>query len=133
MLYSFFFFVIINVIINFPTSAGSQKKQENYRKISTSASLTTRKLLTAWIMTNCGKFLKIWEYQTTLPASFKTCMQVKKQQLEQIWNNGLVPNRQRSTSRLYYHPVYLIYMQSTSCEMLGWMKHKLESRLQGEI
>ena len=31
---------------------------------------------------NCGKFLKRWEYQTTLPASFKTCMQVKKQQLE---------------------------------------------------
>ena len=33
----------------------------------------------------------------------------------------------------YYHPVYLIYMWSTSCEMLGWMKHKLESRLLGEI
>ena len=33
-------------------------------------------------MTNCGKFLKRWEYQTALPASFKTCMQVKKQQLE---------------------------------------------------
>ena len=34
---------------------------------------------------------------------------------------------------LYYHPAYLIYKQSTSCEMLGWMKHKLESRFQGEI
>ena len=34
---------------------------------------------------------------------------------------------------VYCHPVYLIYMQSTSSEMLGWMKHKLESRLQGEI
>ena len=33
----------------------------------------------------------------------------------------------------YCHPAYLIYMQSTSCEMLGWMKHKLESRLPGEI
>ena len=33
---------------------------------------------------------------------------------------------------VYCHPVYLTYMQSTSCEMLGWMKHKLESRL-GEI
>ena len=32
-----------------------------------------------------------------------------------------------------FHPAYLIYMQSTSCEMPGWMKHKLESRLQGEI
>ena len=34
---------------------------------------------------------------------------------------------------IYCHPVYLTYMQSTSCEMLGWMKHKLESRLTGEI
>ena len=48
-----------------------------------------------------GKFFKRWEYQTTLPASWKICMQVKKQQLELAWNNGLVPNRKRSTSRLY--------------------------------
>ena len=34
---------------------------------------------------------------------------------------------------VYCHPVYLTYIQSTSCEMLGWMKHKLESRLPGEI
>ena len=34
---------------------------------------------------------------------------------------------------VYCHPAYLIYMQSTSCEMPGWMKHKLESRLPGEI
>ena len=34
---------------------------------------------------------------------------------------------------VYWHPAYLTYMQSTSCEMLGWMKHKLESRLPGEI
>ena len=35
-----------------------------------------------WITTNCGKFLKRWEYQTTLPASWEICMQVKQQQLE---------------------------------------------------
>ena len=34
---------------------------------------------------------------------------------------------------VYCHPAYLTYMQNTSCEMLGWMKHKLESRLPGEI
>ena len=34
---------------------------------------------------------------------------------------------------VYYHPIYLTYIQSTSYEMLGWMKHKLESRLPGEI
>ena len=40
------------------------------------------KPLTVWIITNWGKFLKKWEYQTTLPISWETCMQVKKQQLE---------------------------------------------------
>ena len=40
------------------------------------------KALTVWITTNCGKFLKSWEYQTTLPASWKTCVQIKKQQVE---------------------------------------------------
>ena len=55
--------------IKLSTSAGSLKKQENSRKISTSASLTMLKPLTMWITTNCGKFLKRWEYQTTLSAS----------------------------------------------------------------
>ena len=45
--------------------------------------------------------LENWEYQTTLPASCKTCMQVKKQQLEPDMEQGLVPNWERSTSRLY--------------------------------
>ena len=45
------------------------KKQGNYRKVSTSASLTTPKLLTMWIATNCGKFFKREEHLTTLPAS----------------------------------------------------------------
>ena len=40
------------------------------------------KPLTVWITTNCGKFLKSWDYQTTLPASCEACMQGKKQQLE---------------------------------------------------
>ena len=63
-------------------SAGSSKKQESSRKTSISALLTTSKLLTVWITTNCGKFFKRWEYQTTWPASWETCMQVRKQQLE---------------------------------------------------
>ena len=61
-------------------------------------------------------------------------MQVKKQQLE--------PDMEQKTGSklgkeyikaVYCHPAYLTYMQSTSCEMLGWMKDKLESRLLGEI
>ena len=61
-------------------------------------------------------------------------MQVKKQQLE-------LDTEQQTGSRsgkeyvkaVYCHPAYLTYMQNTSCEMLGWIKHKLESRLLGEI
>jgi len=55
--------------IKLPTSIGSQKKQGNSRKTSTSASYTMPKPLTVWITINCGKFFKRWEYQTTLPAS----------------------------------------------------------------
>ena len=65
-----------------PTSVGSSKKQESFRKTSISALLTMPKPLTVWITTNCGKFWKGWEYQTTWPASWEICMQVRKQQLE---------------------------------------------------
>ena len=77
-----------------------KKAREFQKKTSISALLTTSKPLTVWIMTNCGKFFKRWEHQTTWPASWETCMQVKKQQLDWTWNR-LVPNRKRSTSRLY--------------------------------
>ena len=62
------------------------------------------------------------------------CMQVKKQQLE--------PDMEQQTGSklgkkyikaVYCHPAYLTYIQSISCEMPGWMKHKLESRLLGEL
>ena len=55
--------------INLPTFIGSWRKQGNTRK--TSASLTMQKPLTVWI-TNCGKFLKRWEHQTTFPVSWAT-------------------------------------------------------------
>ena len=58
------------------------EKEREFQKSIYFALLTTPKPLTAWITTNCGKFLKRWEYQTTWPASWETCMQVKKQQLE---------------------------------------------------
>ena len=68
--------------IKLPTSAGSWKKQESSRKTFISALLTMPKPLTVWITINCGKFWKTWEYQTTWPASWEICMQVRKQQLE---------------------------------------------------
>ena len=53
------------------------------------------------LVINCGKFFKRWEYQTTWPASWEICMQVRKQQLELDTEQQTVPNRKRSTSRLY--------------------------------
>ena len=72
-------------------------------------------------MTNCGKPLERWEYQTILPVSWETCMQVKKQQLE-------LDMEQQTGSKLgkeyvkavYYHPAYLTSMQNTSSKMPGW-------------
>ena len=77
------------------------QKSKSSRKTSISALLTMPKPLTMWITINCGKFWKRWAYQTTWPASWETCMQVRKQQLELDMNNRLVPNRKRSTSRVY--------------------------------
>ena len=69
--------------IKLPTSAGPWKKQESSRKTFISALLTIPKPLTVWITINCGKFWKRWEYKTTWLTSWETCMQVRKQQLEQ--------------------------------------------------
>ena len=74
--------------VKLPTSAGSLKKQESFRKTSTSALLIMPKPLTVWITTDCGKFWKRWEYQTTWPASWEICVQVRKQQLEPDMRNA---------------------------------------------
>ena len=61
-------------------------------------------------------------------------MQVKKQQLEldmEQWSGPKLGNEY--VKAVYCYLAYLTYMQSTSWEMLNWTKHKLESRLQGEI
>ena len=87
------------------------------------------KPLTVWITTNCGKFWKRWEYQTTLPASWETCMQVRKQQLEldmKQWTGSKLGKKY--VKAVYCHPTDLTYMQSTSGEIPGSMKHELESR-----
>ena len=60
-------------------------------------------------------------------------MQVKKQQLELDMEQQTSKSGKEYIKAEYCHPAYLTYMQSTSCEMPGWMKHKLESRLLGEI
>ena len=62
------------------------------------------------------------------------CMQVKKHQLElDIEQQTGSKSGKEYFKAVYCHPAYLTYMQNISCEMLGWMKHKMESRLPGEI
>ena len=77
------------------------------------------KPLTVWITINCEKFLKKWEYQTTLHASWETCMHVKKQQLkpdmEQPTGSKL---GKEYVKAIYLHPAYLTSMHRASCEML---------------
>ena len=107
-------------------------KAQSSRKISTSVSLTTLKPLTMWITTNCGKF---WEMG--IPDHL-TCL---------LWN---LYAGQEATVRTRHGTIdwfqigkgvrqgcilspCLTYMQSTSCKMPSWMKHKLEARLPGEI
>ena len=99
--------------IKLRTPAGSQKKQGNFRKTSTSASVTTLK---TWLCGSqqTGKFFKRQELQTTLPVSWEICMEVKKQQLE-------LKTEQRIGSKLgkkyikalHCHLAYLTSMQST--------------------
>ena len=81
-----------------------------------------------------GKFFKRLGYQTTWPASWEICMQVKKQWLEPDMEQQTASTLGKEyVKAVYCHPVYLTYMQNTSFEMLEWMKNQLESRLPGEL
>ena len=91
------------------------EKAREFQKTSTSPLSSMPKPLTMWITTNCGKFWKRWEYQTTLPASWEISMQVKKQQLEmemEQWTGSKLGKE--NIKAVYCHPAYLTYMQSTS-------------------
>ena len=100
-------------------SVGSSKKQESFRK-TVSALLTMPKPLAVLITINCGKFFKRWEYQTTLPASYETCMQVKKQLLEPDMEQWIGSKSGKEyVKAVYCHPAYLTYMQTISCKMPG--------------
>ena len=72
------------------------------------------KPLTVWLTTNSGKFLKRLEYQTTWPASWEICMQVRKQQLELDMEQQTDSKYEKEYIKaVYCHPAYLSYMQST--------------------
>ena len=133
--------------MKWPTSIGSQRKQQNFRKTSTSPLLSMQKALTVgsqqtekFFFSFFWKFLKRWDYQTTLPGSWETFFQVKKQQLEldmEQWTSSKLGKDY--IKDVYCHPVYLTYMQSTSCEMPDWMnqsrwnQHRREKYQQPQI
>ena len=80
------------------------------------------------------KILREMEYQTTWPASWVICMQVRKQELELDMEQQTGSKYEKEyVKAVYCHPAYFTSMQSTSWETLDWKKHKLESRLPGEI
>ena len=109
-----------------PTSVGSSRKQESSKKIYF-CFIGYVKAFDCVDYNKLWKILKRWEYQTTLPASWEICVQVKKQQLEpdmEQWTGSKL--RKEYIKAVYCHPAYLTYIQSTSCEMLGCMKHKLD-------
>ena len=83
---------------------------------------------------NLWKILKEMRIQTTWPASWETCMQVRKQHLELDMEQQTGSNLgMEYIKAVYCHPAYLTDIQSTSREMPGWMKHELESRLPREM
>ena len=89
--------------------------------------MTTLKPLTVWITTNCGKFLKRWGYPRNLYAGQEATVST---------GHGTMTGSKLGkeyVKAIYCFPAYLTYTWGTSCEMQGWMTHKLESRLPGEI
>ena len=98
-----------------PTSVGSSKKHKSTRKTSTSALLTMAKPLTVWITTNCGKFFKRWECQTTWPVSREICMWVRKQQLELDMEQQTGSKLEKEYVKVVYcNSAYLTYVLNTS-------------------
>ena len=119
--------------IKLPTSTGSSKKQESSRKTS---------FLLYWLCQSfwlCGsqqpedilKDMGIRDYQTCLLRNLYAGQEATVRTGHRTKTGSKLGKEYVKT--VYCHPAYLTYMQSTSWEMLGWMKHKLESRLLEEI
>ena len=115
--------------IKMPTSSGSSKKREFQKNIYFCFIDYTK----AFDCVDDSKWWKIIQEMGIpdhLTASSKICMQIKKQTLElDIEQQTGSRSGKEYVKAIHCNPAYLTYMQSTSWETLGWMKHKLESRL----
>ena len=111
-----------------PTSAGSCKKQESSRKTSTSALLTMPKPLTC---VENSKEMGIPDHLTCLLRSLYAGQEATVR--TGYGTTDWFQIGKEYIKAVYCHPAYLTYMKSTSWETLDWKKHKLESRLPGEI
>ena len=120
--------------IKLPSSAGSSRKQESSRKTPISALLTMPKPLTVWIRINCGKFWKRWEYQTTLPAFWETCTEVKKQQLELVTPTSAYTQSHNRPGRTLSHCILVASMaltHTTCCTQLPPLRDWGHCSIQG--
>ena len=116
--------------IKLSTSTGSSKKQENSGKNVYFCFIDYAKAF------DCVDHNKLWKIlkEMGIPVSWEICMQVRKQQLElDMEQQTGYKSGKENIDAVYCHPASLNYIQSTSWETLGWMKHKLESRLPGEM
>ena len=119
--------------IKVPTSFGSQKKQESSRKTPMSALLTMPKPLTVQVTTSYGKLqeMGITDHLTCL---LRNLYIIQEATVRTRHGNTTVSRLGKEyVKAVYCHPAYLTYMQSTSCEIPVWMKHKLESELLREL
>ena len=117
--------------IKLPTSAGSWKKQECSRTTSSFCIIGYTKVF------DCVDHTKLWKILQVIGIpDHLTCLlrnlYVDQKQEPHMEQQTCSKSGKEYFKVVYCHPDYLTYMQCTSCEMPGWMKHKLESRL-GEI
>ena len=115
------------------TSIGSSKKARDSKKPSISALLTIPKPLTLQITTN-WKILQEMRIPDHITCLLRNLYAGQEATLKTgCGTTDWFQIGKEYAKAVYCHPAYLTYMQSTSCKMPGWMKHKLESRLPGEI
>ena len=102
------------------------------RKTSTSALLAMPKPFTVWITTNCGNSSTD---RNTRPPYLPPEKSVSQEAIVRTRHRRMdwFKLGKEYVKAVHCHLAYLTYMQNTSCEMLGWIKHKLESRLPGEV